>query len=156
MKEKELYPDMVMWLDNYVKEKYPTYEVITKDTSEIYLDYALKNMGIDYSMINGLKIQIDILSVAKNGSEFKLFFIEAKKDTLVLNNLGQLWIYSKLAQPEEAFLMTPGNFGSIGVVIGALNRRELLNYGKASTIKEIQIVKWDVNAKSPNWMIKLP
>lgn len=156
MEEKELYEPMVKWLDKYVKDKYPNYTVNTFDSSQIYLEDALRKINVSYSVINGLQIQIDVLSVAQKGSDLLLFFIEAKKGTLVLKDLGQLYIYSKLAQPAEAFLITPKGFGSVGKVIGIMHKNELLNYGDQIIRKEIKVVQWDTISNSPNWNTKLP
>ena len=144
------------WLEQYLKEKYKTWEVIVEDTSQIYLEEALRRQGIEYSIANGLKIQIDVLGIVKVKDKVLLFFIEAKKGDLVLKDLGQLLIYSKLIDPEEAFLMTPVRFGSVGTVINVLRRNELIQYGDGKRIKEIKIVQWDLKAGKPNWNTIIP
>jgi len=54
-------------------------------------------------MANGVDIQIDVLAIVKKDKDIKLFFIEAKKTKLTLRDLGQLWAYCKLVDPDEAF-----------------------------------------------------
>lgn len=129
MEERDLYEPMRVWLNQYLKEKYNTYEIIVEDTSQIYLEEALRRHEIEYPIANGLKIQIDVLGIAKKEDKILLFFIEAKKGDLNLKDLGQLLIYSKLINPEEAFLMTPKSFCSVGTVINVLKRNELIQYG---------------------------
>ena len=150
MKEKELYGPMCIWLKQYLEGKYTGKEVIVEDTSQIYLEDALRKNGIDYPLANGLKIQIDVLGIVIKEDKPLLFFIEAKKDDLILKDLGQLLIYSKLMDPEESFLLTPKGFGPVGTVITVFNRRELIQYGDGKKVKEIKIMKWDMTTKSPH------
>lgn len=76
----------------------------------------------------GLDLQIDILGIAKRGNTVKLFFIEAKKTNLTLRDLGQLWSYCKLIEPEEAFLMTSAGLGTLNKILNILKREDLLVY----------------------------
>lgn len=156
MAEKDLYRPMCIWLEQYLKDKYKGYSIIVEDTSQTYLEDALMKNGIEYPLASGLKIQIDVLGIAIKGDKNLLFFIEAKKGDLSLKDLGQLWIYSQLADPEEAYLMTPKGFGAVGAVINVLNRLELIRFGNGKKIKEIKMVQWNIAAKSPNWHTLIP
>lgn len=148
--EKYLYKPMANWLNNYLFDKYPKLEIIVEDTSEIYLDKILRKFGIINNEANGLQIQIDILGIVKkNNEEYKLFFIEAKKNDLTLKDLGQLWIYCKLINPEEAFLMGPKSMGGLGRTLQVLRRTDLLNYGINGIIKNIKVVIWNTETNSP-------
>ena len=90
MKEYELYEPMRVWLEQYLKDKYKGYEIITADTSLERLDRALARYGIVCEMANGVEIQIDVLGIARKKGTTKIFFIEAKKTKLTLRDLGQL------------------------------------------------------------------
>lgn len=46
MLENELYEPMRVWLEQYLKDKYKGYEIITLDTSQERLDRALKRYDI--------------------------------------------------------------------------------------------------------------
>ena len=50
MLENELYEPMRVWLEQYLKDKYKGYEIITLDTSQERLDRALKR----YDIINDM------------------------------------------------------------------------------------------------------
>lgn len=50
MLENELYEPMRVWLEQYLKDKYKGYEIITLDTSQERLDRALKR----YDIINDI------------------------------------------------------------------------------------------------------
>ena len=93
MLENELYEPMRCWLEQYLKDNYRGYDIITADTSQERLDRALAKYDIVHEMANGVDIQIDVLGIARKKSVTKLFFIEAKKTKLTLRDLGQLWAY---------------------------------------------------------------
>lgn len=144
MLESELYEPMRCWLDQYLKDKYKGYEIITADTSQERLDRALAKYGVVVEMANGVDIQIDVLGIAKKKSVTKLFFIEAKKTNLTLRDLGQLWAYCKLVDPEEAFLLSSAGLGSLNKLINIFKREDLLDFGDGRKIKKMKIGKWDV------------
>lgn len=90
MLEEELYEPMRIWLEQYVKDKYKTYDVIAVDAHAERLDRVLARYNVVKEMANGIDIQIDVLAIAKKRDQVKLFFIEAKKTRLTLRDLGQL------------------------------------------------------------------
>jgi len=154
--ENELYEPMRVWLENYIKGKYKTYEVITLDTHSERLDRALSKMGITIDVAVGIDIQIDILGVAKKGNSIKLFFIEAKKTELTLRDLGQLWAYCKLINPEEAFLITSATIGSLNKILNTFKREDLLDFGNGKIIKKMKIATWDLSSNMPDLLNMIP
>lgn len=144
MLENELYEPMRVWLEQYLSDKYKGYDIITVDTSQERLDRALFRYGIVYEAANGVDIQIDVLGIARKNQDVKLFFVEAKKTRLTLRDLGQLWAYCKLIDPEEAFLLSSVGLGSLGKLIISLAREDLLDYGDRKKIKKMRVGKWNV------------
>lgn len=145
MLESELYEPMRCWLEQYLKDNYKGYEIITEDTSQERLDRALAKHGIVYEMANGVDIQIDVLGIVRKKTVTKLFFIEAKKTRLTLRDLGQLWAYCKLVDPEEAFLFSSAGLGSLNKLINSFQREDLLDFGEGKKIKKMKVAKWDVS-----------
>ena len=86
MLENELYEPMRCWLEQYLKDNYKGYDIITVDTSQERLDRALKRYDIINEMATGVDIQIDVLGIARKKNIVKLFFIEAKKTKLTLRD----------------------------------------------------------------------
>lgn len=144
MKEEDLYEPMRIWLEQYVKDKYKKYNVIAVDAHAERLDRVLEKYNVKNEMAIGVDIQIDVLAIAKKGADKKLFFIEAKKTRLTLRDLGQLWAYCKLIDPDEAFLLTSGELGSLNKLLNASRREDLLDFGDGSKIKKMRVGKWDV------------
>ena len=145
--EKEMYPGMCIWLQRYLEDKYRNrYEIIVRDTSTRYLDDVLREVGVNHNKANGLQIQIDVLGIAKRSeTDYKLFIIEAKKGVLNLKDLGQLWAYTKLIDPEESYLIGGSGLGHLGIILNVLRRLDLLQYGDGKKSKYIKVGLWDMN-----------
>lgn len=156
MKESDLYQPMIQWLEQYLKDKYDGYKIIVEDTSLVRLDRALARHGIVREMANGVDIQIDVLGIAQKKSEIKLFFIEAKKTMLTLKDLGQLWAYCKLVDPDEAFLLTSESLGSLNKLLNAFHRMDLLDFGDMKKIKMMRVGKWDVIKNTVDFQTLIP
>lgn len=154
--EFELYEPMRLWLHKYLQDKYNNCEIITLDTHSERLDVALKKLGIVNDMAVGVGIQIDVLGVVKKNNCIKLFFIEAKKTRLTLRDLGQLWSYCKLIDPEEAFLMTSADLGSLNKLLNIFKREDLLDFGEGKLIKKMKIAIWNIAANAPEMMTMIP
>lgn len=154
--EEELYEPMRFWLEQYVKDKYKGYEVVSIDAHAERLDRVLAKYEIVKEMANGVDIQIDVLAIAKRKSDVKLFFIEAKKTQLTLRDLGQLWAYCKLVDPDEAFLMSSLGFGSLNKLLNAFKRDDLLDFGNGKKIKKMRVAKWDIRTNAPDLMSMVP
>lgn len=154
--EFELYTPMRLWLQKYLEDKYKNSEIITVDTHAINLDKALFELGITNNLAVGLDIQIDVLGVVKQNDNSKLFFIEAKKTGLTLRDLGQLWAYCRLIDPEEAFLFTSKNLGSLNKILNVFKREDLLDFGDGKKIKKMKVGVWNINAAAPEHSTIIP
>ena len=156
MLENELYEPMRCWLEQYLKDYYKGYDIITVDTSQERLDRALKRYDIVNEMATGVDIQIDVLGIARKKNVVKLFFIEAKKTKLTLRDLGQLWAYCKLVDPEEAFLFSSAGLGSLNKLINSFRREDLLDFGNVKKIKKMKIALWDVTKNTVDLSSMVP
>ena len=92
-----------------------------------------------------MKIEIDVLGMVIWKDRAEIYFIEAKKTQLTLQNLGQLLIYCKLCNPEEAYLLSSAGLGSLNKVLNVLQRTDLLDFGSGKRIKKMKVAKWDVS-----------
>lgn len=156
MLEEELYEPMCKWLEQYLKDKYKGHEIIVVDSHSERLDRALAKFGIVNEMANGVDIQIDVLGIARKQGKAKLFFIEAKKTKLTLRDLGQLWAYCKLVDPEEAFLLTSADMGSLRKLLASFKREDLLDFGDGKRIKKMRVGCWDVTKNAPELSSLIP
>ena len=156
MLEEELYEPMRMWLEQYMIDNYKGYEIITTDCHSERLDRVLAKYDIVKEQANGVDIQIDVLGIARKHGKVKLVFIEAKKTKLALRDLGQLWAYCKLVDPEEAFLLTSADLGSLRKLIAGFKREDLLDFGNGKIIKKMKIGRWEVSKDRPDLSSFLP
>lgn len=156
MREEELYEPMRLWLERYIKDKYKRYEIIALDSHAERLDRVLAKYDVVIEMANGVDIQIDVLAIAKKEAEVKVFFIEAKKTKLTLRDLGQLWAYCKLVNPEEAFLLTSADLGSLNKLLNSFRREDLLDFGNGKNIKKIRVGRWDVTKNAIDFNMLVP
>lgn len=156
MEEKDLYEPMRVWLERYVRDKYRQYEVVSIDAHAERLDRVLAKHGIVIEMANGVDIQIDVLAIARKKTDIKLFFIEAKKTKLTLRDLGQLWAYCKLVDPDEAFLLSSADLGSLNKLLNSFRREDLLDFGDGKRIKKMRVAKWDIKTNAPDMMSMVP
>lgn len=156
--EKELYLPMRIWLQNYLEDKYKGSKVITIDSHARTLDVILEENGVlkEYPQTIGLDIQIDVLGIILLRNKIHLVFIEAKKTQLNLHDLGQLWAYCKLCNPIEAFLLSSSGLGSLNKIINNLNRQDLLDFGDGTTIKKMQISKWEISSNNIDFNTLIP
>lgn len=146
-KEIELYSDMCAWLGTYLNDKYKNKKckICVVDCHSNYLDSILEQYGIIqyYPQVVGIKIEIDVLGMVIWNNKAEIFFIEAKKTKLTLQNLGQLLVYCKLCNPEGAFLLSSAGLGSLDKVLNILGREDLLDFGNDRKINKIKVAKWD-------------
>ena len=148
-KEIELYDKMCGWLQVYLEDKYKRQncKVVVVDCHSVNLDAVLEQYDIIqyYPQVVGLKIEIDVLGMVIWKDRAEIYFIEAKKTQLTLQNLGQLLIYCKLCNPEEAYLLSSAGLGSLNKVLNVLQRTDLLDFGSGKRIKKMKVAKWDVS-----------
>ena len=156
MKEAYLYEPMRLWLHRYLEDKYRKWEIITVDSHSERLDRVLRAQGIMCDIAIGIDIQIDVLGIVKKANNYKLFFIEAKITSLTLRDLGQLWAYCKLIDPEEALLLTSADLGSLNKIMNVFHREDLLDFGDGKRIKKMQIAVWSIISNSPNMESLIP
>ena len=154
--ESELYEPMRLWLQTYIEDNYKGFEVITIDSHGEILDSVLRKHGISNDFATGIGIKIDVLGIAQKKDILKLFFVEAKKTSLNLHDLGQLLIYCKLIDPEEAFLMSSSDLGNLDKLLNVFRRRDLLDFGDRKKIKQMKIAIWNLSTNAPEFSTIIP
>ncbi len=146
--EFDLYPGMCKWLETYLQDKFKNKrcKVVVVDCHSVYLDSVLDKYSVIqyYPQVVGLKIEIDVLGIVIWEDKAEIYLVEAKKTALNLQNLGQLLIYCKLCNPEEAYLLSSGGLGSLDKVLNNLKREDLLDYGSGKRIKKIKVARWNI------------
>ena len=75
---------------------------------------------------------------------------------MTLRDLGQLWAYCKLVDPEEAFLFSAAGLGSLNKLINSFRREDLLDFGNGKKIKKMKIALWDVTKNTVDLSSMVP
>lgn len=154
--ESELYPHIEKWLNGYLRDRYPDYQVETTYKSATHtLENILREYHLNISRALLLNIKIDILGILRDDKRQELVFVEVKDNLLTLKDLGQLWGYTQLINPVESFLISSKGLGPIGELYNTLNRRDLFVYG----IRRERIMKaalWLKNSNSIDYASMIP
>lgn len=75
---------------------------------------------------------------------------------MTLRDLGQLWAYCKLVEPEEAFLMSSLGLGNLNKLLNSFKREDLLDFGDGKRIKKMRVAKWDLRMNATDMMSIVP
>lgn len=97
---------------------------------QVEMQKGMDNQKNRYLEVNLLE-KVDSMEIdleLQDGDRAEIYLVEAKKIALSLQNLGQLLIYCKLFNPEEAYLLSSSGLGSLKKVLNTLNREDLLDY----------------------------
>lgn len=137
-REQETYKPLCLWLRSYIKTNYKEDSQVF-DTSSQTLNNFFKTNLEEFNeiedKIKGLEdfdIRPDVVGISNKTK--KLFFIESKVVTLGIREIGQLWSYSVIANPEISFLISTKNMSQSLLRVISQNQN-FLNYTDKKKIK---------------------
>jgi len=67
-----------------------------------------------------------------------------------------LWAYCKLIDPEEAYLLSSSDLGTLNKLMNVYKREDLLDFGNNKLIKKMKIGIWNNDTKSPEMSSLIP
>ena len=97
--EEELYPEIRVWLNNYLQEKYGRDNwtiLVSEDSHKRFIEDALRKMGVSKGLFARLKIKVDIVASLKKRNREELVLVEVKIPPTSLKDLGQLSFFFRL------------------------------------------------------------
>lgn len=153
MQEKDLYPDVKNWLHKYLRDRNRTSQVKVLDSSRKILSRLISdNNYCDLVPAEWVSwdIQVDIVGFVIKKTNIDLAFVECKNKPLNLRDLSQLLGYSRVANPQYSFLVSPqGISESLSSLLKTYNRVDILRYhhGTGEIPKAIIIATWLVDSK---------
>ena len=148
--EEELYPEIRVWLNNYLKEKYGKSRwsvLVSEDSHKHFIEDSLERMGVSRGLFLRLKIKVDIVALLRKGNQQELVLMEVKLPSTTLKDLGQLWGYTQLLNPLESFLVSSSGTGSLNELYHSLHRDDLFTYGNKGERRMI-VGRWDTIRKT--------
>jgi hypothetical protein len=130
--EREMYPAIIEWLSQLLKNKFPSAQVEVADTSRVALNSFITNHAwqsyfkpewVTYD------IHVDVTGIIIEKGRAQLAFVECKLASLTLSNLSQLLGYSRVALPLFSFIISPnGCSDAVISLIQTYSRTDILEY----------------------------
>lgn len=154
--EKEMYPDVVSWLNVYLRHRYPQANSKSYDTSrENLCDFIRRHKLEEYfSEAETYVIKVDIAGVIQYKQKCLLAFVECKTKPISLRDISQLIGYSRVVRPVFSIIVSPGGISSpINKLINIYRRYDILTYENSHRIR---VARWDKNTKDIDLSTLLP
>ncbi len=141
--EKELYPEIIKWLEKYLKGRYPKAEIKAYDTSRQDLSEFLRRhkLHLFFPEFETYVIKVDITASIKYKDKCDLAFVECKLNSINLNDISQLLGYSRVVRPKHSFIISPNTISvPVSTLIKIFKRYDILEYATGSRIR---IAQWN-------------
>ena len=147
MNEIELYPQVVIWAQQYLQGRHPRHHVEVYDTHAANLSRFIVEKGLQkfFPHANVYDIKVDISAFLKRSNQIQLAFIECKVKPITLRDLGQILAYARVANPAYAFILSPRYLSpALHELLVVYRKYDLLEYAPG---KKIRIGKWNLKRK---------
>lgn len=157
-----MYPDIVKWLDRFIRERYIKHSVKTLDSSRSRTSSVLQSEKIvpinkpDWASYD---IRVDITSLISTEETVEFAFVECKVNQISLRDVSQLLGYSRVANPVFACILSPRDVsGEMSSLLRTYGRTEILEYDwtDGQVPRSICIAKWDQRKQDIDYATLLP
>ena len=154
--EREMYPDVCRWLNDFLTSRYQRASVDVHDLSHTPISRFLRNYDKGQFPPEWVTwdIRVDVVGfIHQPKAMTSLAFVECKNIKLTLSHLSQLLGYSRIAQPLFSFLISPLGFSSTLVsLLQDYQRHDVLEYHWESGKRPRRVVlaEWDRGACNLN------
>lgn len=149
-KEPEMYPDVINWLQRFLKGRFPRYEIDVRDTHRMPLNRFVERHQLghyfDSQIWQTYEIRVDIAGFIVSEKRKALALVECKLAVASLLDFCQLLGYSRVACPLLSFLISPqGMSSTLNTLLLEYARDDLLEYYHApgERPRKIVLAKWD-------------
>ncbi len=154
--EKEMYPEVVSWLNIYLKHKYPRAMITSYDTSRENLCEFIRRheLGKYFAEAETYVIKVDVTGVIRYREKCLLAFVECKTKPISLKDVSQLIGYSKVVLPAFSIIISPrGVSSTVNKLINIYRRYDVLTY---KNNHRLRIATWNKNTKDIDISTILP
>ena len=147
--EKDMYPDVRRWLEDFLKNRFQRADVDVHILSHTSISRFLStyNRGNFPEERVTWNIKVDIVGFVHHSNKpTDLVFVECKNTKLTVAHLSQLLGYSRIARPMYAFLISPVGFSSPLVsLLQVYQRHDVLEYHceHGRMPRQIIVAGWD-------------
>jgi hypothetical protein len=156
MNEISLYPEVIKWFKIYLQSRHSHSRVEVYDTQKINLSRLIFELNLHrvFPEYNAFDIKIDVTALIRSKKKINLAFLECKIKPITLRDVGQILGYSRVAQPEYTFLISPeGISGPLSTLLRTFGRYDILEYDRG---KRIRIAQWNADRKEIDSSTLLP
>ncbi len=151
--ESDLYPEVVAWLEVFLRERFKRKKIVVRDTSRRPLKMTLQDIGLVPSnkpewLTYDILVDITGFIFSENMVEFA--FVECKNTPLRLRDISQLLGYSRVALPLYSCILSPqGVSRDVGALLKTYSRYDVLEYRwtKGEKPRSIVIATWNEQQK---------
>jgi len=152
--EIEMYPDIIRWLENDLKQKYSKQakKITVLDTHDSDLSNFIIRLNYQkyFPEFTTYQIRQDITGFIEYADKVELVFVECKNETMSLIHLSQIIGYSCIALPFYSILLSPHGMGTtLSKLLQTFNRKDILEFRPK---RKIQIIKWDYQKQDIDFM----
>lgn len=155
--EKEMYPAVLAWLMKFLQERHPELSIKSYDSSQRSLAKLIQDEGLHAGLPSqwvSWDIQVDIAAFLLSESQTELAFVECKNKPTTLSDLSQLLGYSRVANPQYSFLLSPaGKSDFLVTLLQTFARHDVLKYDypAGETSRAIVVADWIPESDSIDW-----
>jgi len=154
--ESEIYPEVIRWIERYLKGKHQKATIKAYDTSRQNLSEFLRRHKLHsfFPEFETYVIKVDVTAVIKFRDKCDLAFVECKLNPINLKDISQLLGYSRVVKPKYSFITSPVGISSpVNTLIKVFKRYDILEYLKGTRIK---IAQWNETAHEIDISTLLP
>lgn len=148
-KEVEIYPDVMNWLQRFLKGRFPKHQIDVRDTHRIPLNRFIERHQLahyfDTHIWQTYEIRVDVTGFIVGEKRKGLALVECKLAAASLLDFCQLLGYSRVASPLLSFLISPQGISStLNTLLLEYARDDLLEYYRApgERPRKIVLAKW--------------
>ncbi len=153
-KKDEMYPDVMNWLQRFLKGRFPKHQIDVRDTHRMPLGRFVRQHQLlryfDTLIWQTYEIRVDITGFIVGEKRKGLALVECKLAPASLLDFCQLLGYSRVACPLLSLLISPQGISSaFNTLLLEYARDDLLDYyhDVGERPRKIVIAKWDPSAK---------
>lgn len=152
--ENDLYPEVVTWLDRFLRERFRRKQIIVRDTSRRPLKMALQDLGLvpmNKPEWQTYDILVDVTGFIIAGNEVEFAFVECKNTPLKLREISQLLGYSRVALPLYSCIVSPkGVSSNVSALFKTYRRYDVLEYSweRGEQARSIVVATWSEQQRS--------
>ena len=162
-KKVEIYPDIINWLQRFLRERFPRHQIDIRDTHSMALNRFVERHQLthyfDTKVWQTYDIRADITGFVAQGERLGLVLVECKTTPITIAHISKLWGYCRVAQPSIAYLISTSGIGdAVRSLILSYGRTDILEYHWAhgQDYRSLILAKWDEIAKTIDMESVLP